>query len=178
MSPLLRHKISWTLLALLCGIASSTRADTLAEDNVKAGLILNFAKYAEWPSAVMAGDNLRICALGNQPLSGKLAQIHGRQVQGREIQVRASARLDELRDCHVLYVPAGEQQRLDTMLRTLSQAPVLTVSDIDGFAQAGGIIGLKLRAGRVRFDINLAVARKAGLALSSQLLKLADDVVQ
>lgn len=178
MSPLLRHKISWTLLALLCGIASSTRADTLAEDNVKAGLILNFAKYAEWPSAVMAGDNLRICALGNQPLSGKLAQMQGRQVQGREIQVRTSARLDELRDCHVLYVPAGEQQRLDTMLRILSQAPVLTVSDIDGFAQAGGIIGLKLRAGRVRFDINLAVARGAGLTLSSQLLKLADEVVQ
>lgn len=178
MPPLIRHKISWTLLALLCGIASSTLADTLAEDNVKAGLILNFAKYAEWPAAALAGDSLRVCGLGNQPLSGKLAQMHGRQVQGREIQVRASARIDELRDCHVLYVPAGEQQRLDTMLRTLGQAPVLTVSDIDGFAQAGGIIGLKLRAGRVRFDINLAVARKAGLALSSQLLKLADEVVQ
>lgn len=165
-------------LVVLLLLPVTAPADTVAEDNVKAGLVLNFAKYTEWPAGAPAGDNLRVCALGNQPLSGKLAQMRGRQAQGREIQVRVSVRADEWRDCHILFVPASEQQHLDAVLRAVAQAPVLTVSDIGGFAQSGGIIGLKLRAGRFRFDINLAIARKAGLVLSSQLLKLADEVVQ
>jgi hypothetical protein len=53
----------------------------------------------------------------------------------------------------------------------------LTISDTPGFVQAGGIIELKLRAGRIRFDINQGAARQVGLKLSSQLLKLADEVL-
>jgi hypothetical protein len=55
---------------------------------------------------------------------------------------------------------------------------VLTVADRPGFLEEGGVIELKLSGGRVRFDINLAAAREAGLRLSSQLLQLADRVVQ
>lgn len=62
------------------------------------------------------------------------------------------------------------------MLRALGQTPVLTVSDAPGFVQAGGMIGLKLRGGRIGFDINHGAARATGLVLSSQLLKLADEV--
>ncbi len=177
MPPARPHKFRWSMFTLLLLPAAAT-ADTLAEDSVKAGIILNFAKYTEWPGAALAGDSLRVCGLGNQPLSGKLAQMQGRQVQSREIQVRILTRADEWRDCHVLFIPAAEKQRGDAILRALAQAPVLTVGDSEEFAQSGGIIGLKLRAGRVRFDINLAAARKAGLSLSSQLLKLADTVQQ
>ena len=54
--------------------------------------------------------------------------------------------------------------------------PILTVSDIDDFARAGGMIGLVEAEQRIRFDINLATARQANLKLSSQLLKLATIV--
>ncbi len=177
-----RHTARWAALVTLCLIAGlfsgAANADTLAEDNVKAGFILNFAKYTEWPSGALDGGNLRVCGLGNQVLSGKLAQMQGRQVQGHEIQVRSTMRADEWRDCHVLYIPANEKQRLEAVLRALAQEPVLIVGEGEDFARAGGMIGLKLRAGRIRFDINLAAVRKARLNLSSQLLKLADEVTQ
>jgi hypothetical protein len=54
----------------------------------------------------------------------------------------------------------------------------LTVSDIGGFAQAGGMIGLVEADQRIRFDINLATTHQANLKLSSQLLKLATIVEQ
>lgn len=162
-------------LLLLAGVV---RADIPEEDNIKAGFVLNFAKYAEWPAAALNGGDLRVCGLGAQPLSGKLAQFQGRQAQGRGIQVRIPARPEEWRDCHVLFIPAAEQARVDAVLRAVSQAPVLTVSDSADFARSGGIIGMKLRVGRVRFDVNLAAARRAGLNMSSQLLKLADEVLQ
>ena len=50
---------------------------------------------------------------------------------------------------------------------------MLTVSDGESAAERGAIIGLTLDENRVRFEVNLVAARKAGLKLSSQLLKVA-----
>lgn len=160
---------------LLTGAAA--RADTFEEDSTKAGFILNFIKYAEWPSTTPPGSNLLVCSLSDQALSGKLESLQGRQVHGREIRVRTTNRSNEWRDCSVLFIAADEAPRIEGVLRNTGQHPVLTISDAPGFVQAGGIIGLKLRGGRIRFDINQGAARQAGLKLSSQLLKLADDVM-
>ena len=64
------------------------------------------------------------------------------------------------------------------MLQANARQPLLSVGDEPGFLERGGIIALKLSDGRVRFDINLATARETGLRLSSQLLQLADQVIQ
>lgn len=165
------------LLAILLLLPTMASAVTPSEDSVKAGFVLNFAKYTEWPAAFMGGGELKICWLGAQALSGKLAELTGSRVQGLVVRGRQVARPEEWRDCHVLFIPASEASRLNAVLGTLTM-PTLTVSDSPDFVQSGGMIGLKQYAGRIRFDINLAAARKAGLSLSSQMLKLADEVLQ
>ena len=40
------------------------------------------------------------------------------------------------------------------------------------------MIGLRVEASRVRFDVNLNSAQLSGLVLNSQMLKLAGKVVQ
>ena len=175
-----RPSVPWLeaiLAAAFLLSAVHTRADTAAEERVKAGFILNFARYTQWPAAALNGNILQVCGIDSQALSGKLDLLQESEVHGRRIQVRTPARPNTWRDCQVLFISADEQEKLDTVLHNLGQAPVLTVSDIPGFTEAGGIIGLKLRAGRVRFDINQGAARRAGLNLSSQLLKLADEVL-
>jgi hypothetical protein len=52
-------------------------------------------------------------------------------------------------------------------------APVLTVGDMPGFCENGGMIRLGLEDSRIRIEINPDVAEKAGLQLSSKLLSLA-----
>ena len=42
-----------------------------------------------------------------------------------------------------------------------------------GFTRRGGMIQFVLDGSRVRFEINLAAAQRAGLTLSSELLKVA-----
>ena len=51
-------------------------------------------------------------------------------------------------------------------------------ADSRDFLRQGGMISLNARGGRIRFEINLAAAREAGLTLSSHLLRLADAVLQ
>ena len=175
----MRHALPW-LLAILLSVSPlgvNARADTLSEDKAKAGFIFNFTKYTEWPAATQTANHLLVCSLEASPLSGKLVSLQGQQARGREIRFQAQINPNELRDCQVLFISVNEMPRIESVLRTIAQHPVLTISDAPGFAQVGGIIGLKLRSGRIRFDINQGAARQAGLKLSSQLLKLADEVL-
>ena len=59
------------------------------------------------------------------------------------------------------------------VLQSLGSAPVLTVGESDGFASAGGVIGLYMEGDKVRFEANPDAAQRAGLKLSSQILRLA-----
>lgn len=170
-----RWLVALGVATLLPGM--DARAASPVEDSAKAGFIFNFAKYTEWPGT-QAGRDLLICSLHEHPLSGKLEELEGRQVQGRAIRVRAPTTLNEWRGCQVLFIAEDDAQRIDSVLRQVGQYPVLTISDSPGFAQAGGGIELKLRTGRIRFDINQGAARQSGLKFSSQLLKLADEVLQ
>jgi hypothetical protein len=156
---------------------ASVRAADGGADDIKAAFILNFVKYAEGPPAASDGT-LQLCADRAQALSGRLDSLNGRLVLGRTVRVRAPVRPGDWHDCQVLFLDGSDRTIPADDLRALAQAPVLTISDSPGFVKAGGMIGMKLRADRVRFDINQAAARRAGLTLSSQLLKLADEVVQ
>ena len=66
--------------------------------------------------------------------------------------------------------------RTTAIVAALGNAPVLTISDLDDFTQLGGIVQLFVENGRMRFDLNLAAAKRGRLLLSSKLLVLAAHV--
>lgn len=62
------------------------------------------------------------------------------------------------------------------MLNSVSGRKVLTVGEFEGFAKRGGMINFIIVDNRIAFEINIDAARRAGLSISSQLLKLAEIV--
>jgi uncharacterized protein DUF4154 len=54
--------------------------------------------------------------------------------------------------------------------------PVLTVSDVPRFLEHGGMIALEMQGNHVRFSVALDAVNRAGLTLSSELLKVASRV--
>lgn len=168
------------LLALTaCLAVGSVRAQTVSEDAVKAGFVYNFVKFTQW-AGEREGENrpLDICTPGALPLDGQFALLQGRLVGSRKIALRAYVAPSDWRTCQVLYLPDAEAGRAESSLRSMGSAPVLTISDQAGFVQAGGMIGLRVDDNRVRFDVNLLAAQRAGLTLSSQMLKLAGQVLR
>ncbi|MGH9668201.1 MAG: YfiR family protein, partial [Bryobacteraceae bacterium] len=61
-------------------------------------------------------------------------------------------------------------------LADLDKQGVLTVADEDCFLSACGVNHILNEDRKVRFEINLAAARKARLTISSKLLQLATSV--
>jgi hypothetical protein len=153
-------------------------ADALTEVQVKAAYVFNFAKFVEWPAGAFATPQapLVLCVAGGEGLQGAFAAIDGKQAQGRRLQLRRGVRPDELRTCHILFVPESEERIAPELLRRAGSLPLLTVGEDDGFATAGGVIGFVVRDDRVQFEINPDAANRADLKVSSRLLQLATIV--
>lgn len=177
------HSRCWLMVAaslLLSGLilSGSAWASEFDEYAVKAAYLYNFAKFVEWPPETFADADapLRICIAGDNPFGDALASLTDKRVGSHPVEVRALPATANLNPCHIVFISRSEQGRFKALLTKLHRLPIVTVSDINGFAQAGGMIGLVEADQRIRFDINLAATRQANLKLSSQLLKLATIV--
>ena len=170
----------FVLCGLLCLAGHPTRgadAEVRKEYQVKAAFLYNFTKFVEWPQARFANDTspIVIGVLGRNPFGDELAKIvNGRTVNGHPILVKLIATADEVPAVHLLFVPAGEENRL--LPAAWQSAAIVVVGESGAFATLGGTITFTREADKVRFAINLATAERAGLKISAQLLKLATAV--
>jgi len=151
-------------------------AQSSGEYEVKAAFLYKFASFVEWPEAARHGA-LGICVVGQDPFGSALERVvEGKTIGGREFTVRRLKTWQAGTGCHILFVAASEKQRLGPLLGQLKHETILTVGDVPGFCESGGAINLSVVASRVRLEINLDAATRAGLQVSSKLLSLAQVV--
>ena len=175
---------SFPHLMALAALSAFVLASTLhgqsapTEYQVKAAYLYNFAKFVEWPAAVMSSDNsFNICILGHDPFDPALSTtLAGESIKGKNVLVKRISRAQDGPGCQILYISSSEQDRLKEILDVLDKTSVLTVSDMPQFTRRGGMIQFVVDANRVRFEVNLTSAERTGLVLSSQLLKVAIGV--
>jgi uncharacterized protein DUF4154 len=149
------------------------------EHQVKIGFLYNFAKFVEWPAGVLQDPKapLVVGVLGNDPFCASLElSLQGKSVNARPIVVRRLKRTDPLDAAQILFISPTLAREVPAVLAGLRNAPVLTVSDMDRFTAMGGIINFRIVNNKVRFEINIDAAGRAGLKLSSQLLTVATVV--
>jgi hypothetical protein len=166
--------VGWLLL-VCCLLSGTLRADTFAEQEVRAVFLYNFALFAQWPlKAFDAPDSpIRYCLLGNRGLRKSLATVLAKElVEGHPLKLMP-AEFHDWSACHVLYIDHGTpaSQTADA-LRAARGAPVLTIGDSEAFARRGGMVGLVRKGGRVRTVINTRAVDEAGIRISSKLLRM------
>jgi len=148
-----------------------------SEYEVKAAYLYDFGKFVAWPAKVAASDDFPICVLGQDPFGPTFdATIAGETINGKKVVVNRIAKPQDALSCRILFISASEESQLKEILATLDKTSVLTVSDISQFTRRGGMIQFVIDANRVRFEVNVTTAERAGLTLSSQLLKVAINV--
>lgn len=147
------------------------------QDDVEAAYLYNFGKFVQWPGNHQ-NDPLNICVLGHDPFGATLDSIVANEtIDGRHLAVVRLTDPAAGKSCAILFMASSESARAKDELSRLGTAPIVTVSDMPGFAEQGGMIQFVLRDGRVRFTVNLDAATRCGVAFSSQLLKVAAQVV-
>ncbi|MDE3019948.1 MAG: YfiR family protein [Nitrospirota bacterium] len=164
-------------LGIWAVLAMSVRAETgvLPEFALKSAYLYQFTLFVEWPAEAFStpNDPIVVCVLGDDPFGPFLDALTQKTSQGRPLQAQRIQRVQDSGDCHVLFVSASERARLAAVLASLAHRRILPVSDIEGFAGAGGIVEFVPVEKKIRFGINLAAAKQSGLRISSKLLSLA-----
>jgi len=79
----------------------------------------------------------------------------------------------QIKKCHILFITSSEEANLAKILSSIKGLPSLTVSDMEGFVQRGGIVRLFTAGNKIRFEVNPQAAKRSFLKISSKLLKLA-----
>jgi hypothetical protein len=169
------------VLGVLCGHTPVARAAEVPslEYKVKAAYLYNFAKFVEWPSKKFPEPEspIVIGIVGEDPFGSVLEEtVKGKVINGRKIIIRRLARSDELRQCHLLFISRSLREELGSLLPELEPDSVLTISEIQKFAQRGGMINFTIVNESVKCEINLEAAERAGLKISSKLSSVAKVV--
>ncbi|HKI02625.1 MAG TPA: YfiR family protein [Thermoanaerobaculia bacterium] len=166
------------LVAAWAAPGAAAAQPAASEYDVKAAFLYNFTKFVEWPDSVFPGDrsNFQVCVLGADPFGKSLQVIADEQVAGRGITLLRTPKMSDPEGCQILFICQSEKEDLTEILAELRDVPVLTVGDTSGFIDRGGIINFTLEGGKVRFEINQEAADRAGIKISSKLLRLATRV--
>jgi hypothetical protein len=160
------------LALIVLALERGAATQALPDSTVKAALISRLPEFVRWPSSAPGGPQapVTLCFSPGQPFGSDLQHL---EKAGPErvhpVSVRRLRKGDRPDACHVLYVASADQD----LLQRVRHLPVLTVGDQPDFCQVGGIVNLRVVSHRVRFEIDVAQARRAGLTIDSQLLRLA-----
>jgi hypothetical protein len=178
--PIAGFAASWLLAALMAAALAwppALRAEDALqrEYEIKAAFLYNFIRYIDWPSdaTVAPGGIFTIGIVGDTPVGPVFSPLNKKQIKGCTVVVKEVSSAKDLEDCQVVFICASEKARVTQILGELKDSRALTVSEINGFAEQGGIINFFSERNKVRFEINPEAAHRLGLTISSDLLKLA-----
>jgi hypothetical protein len=160
--------------------ASAYAGDYSTEYKIKAAYLYNFTKFVTWPEPISLGttQTITICIVGKNPFGSFLEPLTLMEYKNTTLTVETIEDIDALekKNCQILFISDSEKATVAEILKKTSKMHILTVSDIDRFANHFGIIGFVLKDGKVRLEINLRAANQAGLKISAKLLEIATVV--
>lgn len=173
------RKRCWVYLLILClsfsiSVPQASAQDSALEFRVKAAFIYNFIAFTQWPNEI--DQTIHLCIYGRDPFGIEVDKLESKSVHGRNIKVKRINEPRAVKDCQVVFFSTSAINEIARIVNGIQNQPTLTLADNpQGIAQ-GVIINMSLANEKVVFEINLGVARRSGLNLSSKLLRLAVKV--
>ena len=163
------------------------------EYKVKAAFLYNFIKFVNWPENTNP-DSTKIMTfgiIGKNTFGNAFEPVNDKKTKGQEVVVKyfnsfselqksndnMEKIAEELSKCQLLFICSSETDNLAKILNIVKNKNILTVGETKDFLKTGGIINFLLEDNKVRFEINLIAAKEAKLTIRSQLLRLAQKVI-
>jgi hypothetical protein len=162
-------------LALPAVFSSLAHAQAFSAEAVKAAFLHRFASYVEWPPEALDEGPFVIAVVGAEEVARHLDDLLPQMaLQGRRAEVRRITRGADLEHVHILYVGDESPTRTRELRAAAMGRPILLVTD--GDVSNGGAINFVEADNRVRFEVVLPAAERAGLRIDSALLAVAARV--
>jgi hypothetical protein len=160
------------IVSVTTPVLAQESASRARDYEIKAAVLYLLSKFVEWPTS--PPDTFTIGILGVDPFGEPIDRLLAdKQVGGVPLTIRRVRVLDIGDLPRVLFISASERKSVSRIVGELDGKPTLTMSDMEGFADAGGMVQLVEGDSRMRFVINEVAARRSKLRISANVLGLA-----
>lgn len=173
---MIRYRLKLLLITSATFLLS---AQVTREYQIKAAFIFNFTQFVEWPAHSFSASQAPavIGILGQDPFGSYLEEIiAGESLKQHPLVIQHYNDIDEIKDCHVLFINISDKAKLESALAKLKGKNILTISETNGFTKLGGMIRLYTRDNKINMQVNIDAVKAENLTISSKLLKLAEIV--
>jgi len=163
-----------------------------SEYEMKAAYIYKIMQFVQLPEIKRIGDNGEELKLVNVGVTDKDVLVSFRKVIGgkeisqykdnykiavKYVDVKHLADKNALTELDVLFFADTLKYDSREILRTSVKPNILTFGETKGFLESGGIVNFVIVKKKLKFEINKGMAEQAGIKMRSQLLKLAQKIV-
>lgn len=148
---------------------------------VHAMFIYHFTKYIEWP-AKRNHEGFQISFLGSTPVLEELTAVtENKLIDNRKVNIQSVQPGDRLlRNSDIIYIPNSRKfspEIVKELSNSLSDLPVLIITEQQGMLQHGSMINLVVSDEKLRFQINKTLIQSRSMKVSSELLRLANQIL-
>ncbi|MGB8856734.1 MAG: YfiR family protein [Burkholderiales bacterium] len=148
------------------------------EYDLKAAFVYNVALFTDWPADSFSDkeEGFNFCVAGADPFGNTLDSLTAKLLKQRKINIVRLGKSSSPGRCHILFIPATENIRADSLFKEVKNSSVLTVSEDISTFKKGSMLNLSIIENKLRFQVNMDAVSTARLSISSKLLRLADSV--
>ena len=181
------RRLACLLVAMVFGFSHCPTAwaeNHPQESEVKAAFLLNFARLVTWPEETpVLSDSTFIIGVQGDPdlLKACRSGLQGRDIGGLSIEIREMSpgeAADPSPWTRIVFLSDMSEAELSRIIDSLSDRPILLVSDLPGFSDLGGSITMTRDGDRMAFEINRHLENSTGLKINSRLLRIARRVLE
>ena len=124
-------------------------------------------------------DNFNLCIYGKDPFNRDFDSLmQKKNINERKVIIHRMNTTEHFDQCQLVFISRSAIGDLTGVINSIKDKPVLTVADSPGVSEQGVVLNMNVKDDKITFEANLNRARKVGLNLSSQLLRLATEVHQ
>lgn len=167
---------TWALFLILtfntCVNLSGQVSDYLA----KAVALEKLSMFISWPTTEIIDDSSNIfiiAVLKNKSFGKNLENVYKDQlIKNKKVQIEYLDNIQDLKRCDLLYISNISTNEFKSVLSLIEGKPILTISDKEGFAEAGGFINLYEFDNKLRFEVNQKGLKDAGFKVDYRFLRV------
>lgn len=151
----------------------------MAEYQIKALFLYNFANFVEWPEDAFSSPTqpVTMCLFGEIPFGMFLDAVEGTLIGERELKIKRTKEISQIKEgCHILFVGEDRRVMLPTFWDEIRYVYVLSIGEESNFTDRGGVVNIMRTTDQVQFEINISNALSNGLFISSDVLSLARQI--
>ena len=172
-------KIVGLLLLILVGMSPLYLFSQVDEQKLKLVFIERFTQFIDWDiSDSTSSEELKkdfiIGTIGKNEYTDLLSDFFkGREIKGKPVKIITAEEKEEYLSCNLLFISEIKEAKLQEILKTVANLPILTISDREEYAESGILITICRRDDQLDFYINETALAHSGLEVNYLLLESA-----